>query len=67
MAVCECNVLVAQTLIYPTQLATHRHPPPFLQKGDSGGHVLRGLSDAPWLNRRRPGFLYSIIEFEQIP
>jgi hypothetical protein len=23
-----------------------------------------GLSDAPWLNRRRPGSLYSIIEYE---
>ena len=22
------------------------------------------LSDAPWLNRRRPGSLYSIIEYE---
>jgi hypothetical protein len=27
MAVCECNVVVAQTLSYPAQLATHRHPP----------------------------------------
>ena len=25
-----------------------------------------GLSDAPWLNRRRPGSLYSIIEYEEI-
>jgi hypothetical protein len=25
-----------------------------------------GLSDAPWLIRRRPGSLYSIIEYEQI-
>jgi hypothetical protein len=23
-----------------------------------------GLSDAPWLNRRRPGCLYSTIEYE---
>jgi hypothetical protein len=23
-----------------------------------------GLSDAPWLNRRRPGSLYSILEYE---
>jgi hypothetical protein len=23
-----------------------------------------GLSDAPWLNRRRPGSLFSIIEYE---
>jgi hypothetical protein len=26
-----------------------------------------GLSDAPWLNRRRPGSLYSIIEYEPGP
>ena len=26
--------------------------------------LLSGLSDAPWLNRRRPGSLYSIIEYE---
>jgi hypothetical protein len=24
------------------------------------------LSDAPWLNSRRPGSLYSIVEYEQI-
>jgi hypothetical protein len=25
----------------------------------------QGLSDAPWLNRRRPGSLYSIVEYEK--
>ena len=32
---CECNVLVTQTLSYPTQLATDRHPPPFSQNPSS--------------------------------
>ena len=30
----------------------------------SSALTLVGLSDAPWLNRRRPGSLYSIIEYE---
>jgi hypothetical protein len=64
--VCECNVLVlvAQTLSYPTQLATHRHPPPFPQKSDTCVHccarffgALRLASSTDWIffgeNRRR--------------
>jgi len=38
MAVCECNVVVAQTLSYPAQLATHRHPPTSPQKSDTYVH-----------------------------
>jgi hypothetical protein len=33
--VCECNVVVAQSLSYPTQLATHRHPAPSAQNSDT--------------------------------
>jgi hypothetical protein len=36
--VCECHVVVAQTLRYPTQLATHRHPPPSPQNSETCVH-----------------------------
>ncbi len=38
MAVRKCNVVVTQTLSYPTQLATHRHPPPSAQNSDTCVH-----------------------------
>jgi len=63
-AVCECNVLVAQTLSYPTQLASHRHPPPCPNVTDTCVHcrasifgALRLPSSTDWIffgeNRRR--------------
>jgi hypothetical protein len=34
------------------------------ETGDQPSSLSSGLSDAPRLNRRRPGYLYSIIEYE---
>ena len=64
MAVCECNVLVGQTLSYPTQLATHRHPPPSPNVTDTCVHCRASIfgalhlpSSTHWIffveNRRR--------------
>ena len=64
MVVCECNGVVAQSLSYPTQLATHRHLPPSPQNSDTCVHCrasifgnLRPPSSTHWIffgeNRRR--------------
>ena len=43
MVVSECNVVVAQTLSYPTQLAT-RHRPPSPQNSDTRVYCRRAFS-----------------------
>jgi hypothetical protein len=44
MSVCVCNVVVAHTLSYPAQLATHRHPPSSPQNSDTCVHCTRAFS-----------------------
>jgi hypothetical protein len=61
---CEGNVVVAQNLSYPAQLAIHRHPPASPQNSDTCVHcrasifgALRPPSSTNWIffgvNRRR--------------
>jgi hypothetical protein len=60
--VCECNVLVAQTLSYPSQLATHRHPPPSAQNSDTGVHCRASIFGALRPPRSNHGFFAVKIE-----
>jgi hypothetical protein len=46
MAVCECIGAVDQTLSYPAQLATHRHPPLSTQKSDTCVHCRASIFGA---------------------